>query len=451
MQKRSIFALVVVVTLIATALGVTTHPVSAQGDNPFPNYQYEKGAKLTLSGWGDASEQKIVKDSIARFNKIWPDITVDYQPVPADFQTTMKAKMSGGTAPDVFYVDNDLMTAFGRNNLLLPLDDYMKDAGVKPSDFIQPLYNNYSFNGKQYALPKDFNSLMLVYLPEFFQKAGVAEPTDSWTWDDLKNAAKTITEKAGVPGLCSTPDVDRWAALVLQNGGQIVNDDNTKAVFNSPQAVQAMDFWYGMYKDQIAASFQDLGKGWCGEVLGSKLAAMGIEGGWMFNYMNTTFPNVKYKAAHLPKGPKSEATLLFTNGFGVNKASKSPRAAALLALYLTSEPNQKAIQDTGFALGTRVSLIDDPYFKDHPNEAVNAYGGKIGHLNYFGPNDGEVKKRINDAANRIFLGKQSIQEAFDLGVKQVNEEVFAKMSTGAAATAAATAPAAATMAATATK
>ncbi len=72
-----------------------------------------------FSGWGDETEQKVYRDSIARFNEAYPNVTVDFQPIPADFQTKVKAQMAGGTAPDVMYIDDQLMTAFAPNNQLL--------------------------------------------------------------------------------------------------------------------------------------------------------------------------------------------------------------------------------------------------------------------------------------------------------------------------------------------
>ena len=83
----------------------------------FTKFAVEEGATIVLSGWGDQTEQQIYKDAIVRFNKIYPDVIVDYQPIPADFQTKLKAMMAGGTAPDVFYVDDQLMTAFAVRRL----------------------------------------------------------------------------------------------------------------------------------------------------------------------------------------------------------------------------------------------------------------------------------------------------------------------------------------------
>ncbi len=92
--------------------------------------QVEDGAKITFSGWGDETEQKIYRDSIDRFTALCPGVTVDYQPIPDKFQDKMKAQMAGGTAPDVFYVDDQLMNAFASSGQLLALDDYMSQASV---------------------------------------------------------------------------------------------------------------------------------------------------------------------------------------------------------------------------------------------------------------------------------------------------------------------------------
>ncbi|MCK4490968.1 MAG: extracellular solute-binding protein, partial [Anaerolineales bacterium] len=125
----------------------------------------EEGATIVFSGWGDETEQQIYHDSIERFAEVCPAVTVDYQPIPADFQTKLKASMAGGTAADVFYVDDQLMTAFGPTGQLLPLDDFMAEAGTGRGDFIPALLSIFTLDGNTYALPKDWGTLGLVYLP----------------------------------------------------------------------------------------------------------------------------------------------------------------------------------------------------------------------------------------------------------------------------------------------
>ena len=156
----------------------------------------EDGAVITFSGWGDEAEQQIYIDSIERFKSICPNVTVNYTPIPSDFQTKMKAQMAGGTAPDVFYIDDQLMTAFAPTGQLLSLDDLMAEAGVSRDDFVSSLMPIYILDDATYALPKDWGTLGLVYIPAAFEDAGIEEPTADWTWDDLRAAAIPLQSKA---------------------------------------------------------------------------------------------------------------------------------------------------------------------------------------------------------------------------------------------------------------
>src|SRR5690606_26601811 len=130
--------------------------------------EVEEGATITFSGWGDATEQQIYRDSIERFKEACPAVTVHYEPIPEEFQTKLKAAMAGGTAPDVFYVDDQLMTAFAPNGQLLPLNDLMAEAGVSADDFLPQLMPIFTLDGQVYALPKDWGTLGLIYLPAAF-------------------------------------------------------------------------------------------------------------------------------------------------------------------------------------------------------------------------------------------------------------------------------------------
>jgi multiple sugar transport system substrate-binding protein len=166
----------------------------------------EDGATIVFSGWGDETEQQIYRDSIDRFAEACPAVTVDYQPIPADFQTKMKAAMAGGAAPDVFYVDDQLMTAFGPTGQILALDDLMAAGGASRDDFIPALLSIFTQDGQTFALPKDWGTLGLVYLPDAFAAAGIDEPTADWSWDDLKAAAEAIAATGEYAGFCQGAD-----------------------------------------------------------------------------------------------------------------------------------------------------------------------------------------------------------------------------------------------------
>jgi multiple sugar transport system substrate-binding protein len=299
----------------------------------------------------------------------------------------------------------------------------MKQAGVSRGDFIQTLLNEFTIDGKTYALPKDWGSLGLVYLPEAFQQAGIPEPTSTWTWQDLQKAADAIAKAGKYKGFCMNPDWARFAPFVYQAGGKFTSDDYKTATLDTPEVAKAGDFIAGLKKSGSLVTASDVGASWCGEAIGKQLVGMTYEGGWMVNFMNTTYPNVKYNDVQLPAGPQGQADIIFTNGIGVNAATKYPKAAAAFAIFLTSRFNQGAIQQTGFAYSThadQLSQLTNPIDKAISVGATWAATG----IEWFGPNTGKFEKVISDALNRIFLGQQSVSDSF----KQAQQEGQAALS-----------------------
>jgi multiple sugar transport system substrate-binding protein len=388
----------------------------------------EDGATIVFSGWGDETEQQVYRDSIARFNELYPGVTVDYQPIPSDFQTKVKAAMVSGTAPDVMYIDDQLMTAFGPSGQLLALDEYMAEAGTSRDDFIPALLSIFTRDGQTYALPKDWGTLGLVFLPEAFEDAGLEAPTADWTWDDLKAAAEAIAEKGTYAGFCQNADWARFAPFAFGNGGAYANDDFTTATVNTPEIIEAANYVLDLKNSGALVTAADVGASWCGEAIGKKLVGMTYEGGWMVNFIRQNYADVTWQAVPLPTGPVGQADVIFTNGIGVNAASQYPRAAAALAIFLTGRDNQGEIVSTGFAYSTHPDQID---MVVDPNDAAIAQGGTfdLTRVAYWGPNTGKVNDAVTHALERAYLGDQTVEEAFN----QAQEEAQAALDEAAAA------------------
>ncbi len=143
----------------------------------------------------------------------------------------------------------------------------------------------------------------------------------------------------------------------------------------------------------------------------------------MVNFMRTSYPDVKWKAVPLPTGPKGQADIIFTNGIGVNAATKFPKAAAALAMFITGTENQGEIVKTGFAYSThpdQQNLIQDP------NDKAIAAGGTwpMTKVAYWGPNTGKVNDAVSKMLERVFLGDQTVDES----LKQAETDVNAALS-----------------------
>lgn len=382
----------------------------------------EDGATITFSGWGNETEQQVYRDTIDRFKEVCPAVTVNYQPIPDEFQTKLKAAMAGGTAPDVFYIDDQLMTAFATTGQLLPLDDAMTEAGVSRDQFIDPLLTIFTVDGNTYGLPKDWGTLGLIYLPEAFAAAGIDEPTADWTWDDLRTAANAIAENTDYAGYCQGADWARFAPWAFSNGGSYANEDYTSASLDTPEIKEMAQMQLEMFQEGSLVRPADVGAGWCGEAIGKQLAGITLEGGWMVNFMRTDYADVEWKAVTIPQGPNTRADVIFTNAIGVNAFTEFPQAASAFTIFATGPENQGEIVKTGFAYSTHPDQVD---LVTDANDKAIAEGGVLdaSRVAYWGPNTGRVNDAVSQALERVFLGDQTIDEAF----AQAQEEAQAAL------------------------
>src|SRR5437763_1107902 len=118
--------------------GLAATPGTSGGGSPgafqFDPAAYKKnaiepGAQLRVSSWGDTSEQQVNRDSLQRFNQVYPDVKITYEPQPSDYQTKLLAQIKGGSQPDVFYLDVDLPYQLIPNNVLLDLAPALTAVG----------------------------------------------------------------------------------------------------------------------------------------------------------------------------------------------------------------------------------------------------------------------------------------------------------------------------------
>jgi multiple sugar transport system substrate-binding protein len=401
--------------------GGTTFDPSAYKKN-----EVEPNATLRVSSWGDTSEQGVNRDALARFNQVYPDVKITYEPQPSDYQTKLLAQISGGSQPDVFYVDPGLAYQLIPNGILLDLTAALAETGRSKDDYFPSLLGIFTGkDGKIYGLPKDFGSLAIFYNTDTVK----TPPKEGWTQDDFTAFVKENNSGSGqtqVFGFSAAADFERWGAFALANGAKII--DNNKCAINSDVGVSTLDWWYGMYKDGIATIPADVGAGWSGEAFAKKRVASVAEGGWMIPFLDDPKAafGVKYDAVPLPVGKSGgKADLLFFNAWGASAKSKFPKAAAALALFLASRENEGAILQTGFALPALQGFDNDPFFQ---KPTVQSKISKLiyqtasyGTPSYYGGiNDPKIKKAINDATQRVFAKQQSAKEALDQACQEID-------------------------------
>jgi multiple sugar transport system substrate-binding protein len=374
---------------------------------------------LTVSGWSSTpAEDTLVQQGFSNFEKLYPNITVNWTVVPGDYPTKMRANVASGNVPDVFYVQPPMAQEYIKAGKLLNLSPYMARDNVQPSSFYPSLMTPFDCaDGTVFGIAKDWNSLGMFYNKTMFQAAGITDDPANWSWTDLQNAAQKLTT-GKVKGVVLSADASRWGAFLYGNGGSMLSSDGKTATFNSQAGVDSATFYTSFEKNKTGIMPSDTGAGWNGEAFGKGQAAIAFEGGWMIPYMQQTYPNVQYGIAPMPKSPTGKrGNLLYTNAWGAYSGTKHADAAWKLIQYMTGADFQGQVLRDGFALPTIQSLANDPYFTQNPGVKVLQDGAADGTADFYGAADTQVHTQVANALQSVMLGKSDVKTALD-GAKQ---------------------------------
>lgn len=354
-MKRKLAALcVLILTLVTVFAGCGTKK------NDTSKAEGQK-TKIRFASWDVAEDVDRQQALVDKFNAAHDDMEVTLEAYGSDFDTKISAGMGSKDAPDVMYMWNYPAYYDG----LEPLDSYIEKEGESyKANFYETLWNYNSINGQVYGIPVGFTTHALFYNKDLFAKAGVAEPTADWTWDDLKAAAKTISEKTSAKGFSfqMKPDPYDFEMYLWSNGTAYCDKDgNLDGYLNSEKSQEVCQMFQDMEKDGYAVATEKSGT----DEFRSGAVAMYIYGSWSIsslkedglNYGVTTIP------AFAGSG-KDSVSILSSSGVSMSKDIKNKDAAWEFIKFWTNEESNKA--RIGLELPVLNSVVKSEKIMDQP-------------------------------------------------------------------------------------
>lgn len=95
-----------------------------------------------------------------------------------DYWTLLSAGAQGGSMPDVFWMHSNEAERYMSNEMLLDLTDRIAESdSIDMSKYPEDITELYTYDGKNYAIPKDVDTIALWYNKTLFDEAGLAYPT----------------------------------------------------------------------------------------------------------------------------------------------------------------------------------------------------------------------------------------------------------------------------------
>jgi len=367
-------------------------------------------------------EGKAFKKLVDDFNSSHKGIDVKVLETNNDYalQKVLTA-VRGGTPPDVAYLYGSWAPNVAKIPAVVDLTSMVKTQAVNWDDFYAGERAVTTVNDKVIAMPALVDNLAIVYNKSLFRKAGVTPPTPEWTWDDFRAAAQKLTDAAtkqfgtSYPADASEDSVWHWEAMLWEAGGQILNSDNTKAAFDSPEGLKAMTTLKQMavddksvYVDTTNSKYMDL--------FNAGKIGMLVTGPWDLSAVQVPY-GVQIMPTYAGSSAGHQSIAGPDNWVVFNNGSDRTEAAKTFVTWLTAPDQVKEFSLATGDLPTRVSVGNDPDVVKQMNDklpGLKTYIDNLSNVKQARPQVEEypkISEALGNAIVGVLLGKLSPQDA----------------------------------------
>jgi ABC-type glycerol-3-phosphate transport system substrate-binding protein len=337
-----------VVAAIAAAVLVAA---SAAGARPAAS---AKAVEITI--WhAQTNESQVALHSLVRqFNTSHPGIVVHDQLGSNGDEMVQKlqAVIGSDAYPDIAYVYGSDVPNVSQSSKVVDISQDIKAGGFAWNSLYPAGRKTATVGSKIVGFPAVIDNLAVVYNTKILKAAGVAPPRPSWTWSDYRALARKLTNPGkdiygtGFPVSGSEDTTWRLWPMIWQQGGDVLDRSNKKALFGGAQGVKALQLLSDMalkdkslYADQTPDTQKMYG------LFNSGKMAMIVTGPWQLPDIQSH--HVSYGVQILPGFGGSHETISGPDVYVVFNHSDERRKAAVTFLSWLHEPAHDLQWDIG--------------------------------------------------------------------------------------------------------
>ena len=301
--------------------------------------------------------------------------------------------IAGNVAPDVLYVNFRQSDTYIRQGFLhpldLPADSYFtawppEEVARRVHPKIEPVIRRPGPGGRihVWAMPGGAPlARVVLFRRDLFEAAGVPPPTPDWTWADFLAACRAIADPGrGIYALGLSRGKHEsylWMPFLWGAGGEALEFDTRenrwRAVFDSPAAAEALDFYIQLTTEPWRDSAGRLRRGYAiKDTAESSLKWRRGQLGMMFSYLDEkVFAGLNPDLTGivpLPRGPVSRGTEINARMMGIFAGVTDPLIRDAAWEYI-------AFQNSAEAIALRVQkLVEGGFGRFLPPDVLRAHG-----------------------------------------------------------------------------
>lgn len=370
-----------------------------------------------------------------------------------DYWTLITTGFISGEAPDVFTNHLAKYPEFVELQQLVDIQPLVERDGV-PTDIYYPgLADLWTRDGARYGLPKDWDTVAVIYNADMLEAAGIDPATmNDWTWNledggsFMETVAALTLDANGNNGL--SPDFDpenvvqygfipdgmgggygqtQWSPFAVSTGWTFNNGVwGDEYYYDDPRFIDTIQWWadlslvYG-----YAPSFADVSSLGSVALFQSGEGAMTINGSWQIGtFLGSDF-NVGF--GRLPAGPEGRRSMFNGLADSIWVGTEHLEESWSWVKFLASADCQNIIGESGVvfpAIPDAASMsqqmradagVDVSAFVDQANEENGTFLFPIADY------AGEITTIMNEAMDAIGLGQASAADVLPDANAEIND------------------------------
>ena len=391
---------------------------------------------LTFQIW-DVAQRDGMQQVCDAYTAKNPVVVIEVQVTSwSEYWTKLEASAISNQMPDIFWMHTNEILKYADYGKLADLTDlYDDESKTYYTDHFSEtsLGNIQGSDGRYYGVPKDKDTVGLVYNKEMFDAAGVDYPNEEWTWDDLTEASQKIYDATGKYGYMAYGDdqLGYWN-FVYQKGGCILTEDKERGGFDQQPTIDAMKFYIGLQSYDWCPDQNYFAETSPGTAFFSEQGAMFFEGNWNVLNEMKNYPEMagKWDVAVLPKCPdpaSGDGRATISNGlcYATSAAGKNLEIVKDVLKFMGSEEGQRIQGESGAAIPayegleeTWVKVFDQFDYVLDVGKFVDMFDYAVQSVN--NAHRPVWKTQVTDALLKIYAGTYTVDEGLSVIQEAIN-------------------------------
>jgi multiple sugar transport system substrate-binding protein len=412
------------------------------------------GGNVSLNYWlWDDNQTASYQACADAFHKTNPTITVKLtQTAWAQYWQNLTTQLASGSAPDIWTDHASYYPQFVTSNQILDIQPYVDKDKVDLTQYQAGLADLFVKDGKRYGLPKDWDTMALVYNTALLPKGApdlaslTWNPTDGGTFQQLiamstvdaggRNGLDPAFDKAHVKVFGFLPEwadgsqgQNGWGDLAVSAGFTFLDKNpwGSRYKYDDPKLAQTIDWYKQLIDKGYAPRFDKQSTLGRDAVMDAGQGAITVTGSWTISSYLSASAKQKYAFAPLPTGPMGRKTAINGLSDAIYAGTKHKEEAWKWVKFLGSSDCQHLVAANAVVFPA-IKTATDKALAAHQakgrdvhvfTDEANADGGT-----FFLPitdHGNEVSQTVQDAIQSVILGQADSAAA----LKKANDTVNA--------------------------